>query len=465
MPEDISFDVDRLREGDIGALLHPFTNAVAHAQSGPDIMVKAEGCRVYDHAGVSYIDGMSGMWSVGLGYSEERLIEAAVRQLKTLPFFHIFSHKSHPAAIELAEKLLSMLPFPMSKVFFVNSGSEAVDSAIKLSWYHWAERGEPQRRKIISRQRAYHGANIGSASATGLPGMHGGFGHPAADFIHVSCPHYWRNALPDESQRAFSARLANEIEETILREGPDTVAAFIAEPVMGAGGVVLPPEGYFDAVQHVLRRYGIILIADEVICGFGRTGAMFGSETVGMQPDIMTFAKQMSSSYMPIGAVAISEAIYEPVKAASGKRGALGLGYTNSGHPVAAAVALEALKIYEERDVVAQVRRTGPHFLANLRRLEAHPLVGEVRGVGLIAAVELVADKATKKQFDPIGKVAAFVMRRAYENGLIVRALPQSDALSFCPPLFCTEAELNEIVDKFDCALKDAVEFAASLSS
>ena len=464
MPDDLpGLDIDRLRERDVSSLLHPFTNAVAHAQTGPDVIVRGEGCRVYDHAGKAYIDGMSGMWSVGLGYSEERLIAAAMRQLQELPFFHLFSGKSHPVAIELAAALLAMLPVPMSKVFFVNSGSEAVDTAIKLAWYFWTERGEPARRKIVARQRAYHGANIGSSSATGLPFMHGGFGGPADGFIHVSCPHHWRFALPGEDEGAFTARLAAELEETIQREDPATVAAFIAEPVMGAGGVIVPPAGYFDAIQAVLDRNGVLLIADEVICGFGRTGCMFGTETVGMRPDIMTFAKQLSSSYLPIGAVALSERVYEPVKTASGKRGALGLGYTTSGHPVAAAVALEALRIYVERDVVGQVWSTGPHFLDRLRRLQTHPLVGEVRGIGLLAAVELVADKRTKRLFDPVGKVAAFVMRRAYENGLIIRALPQSDALSFCPPLFCTMAELDEIADGFERSLEGAEAFAASL--
>ena len=463
MPPEALAEADLLRERDIASLLHPFTNAVAHAQSGPDLILRGEGCRVFDHAGNAYIDGMSGMWSVGLGYSEERLVEAAVRQMRALPFFHLFAGKSHPAAIALADKLLGMLPVPMSKAFFVNSGSEAVDCAIKLAWYYWAEREEPARRKVIARQRAYHGASIGSASATGLPFMHGGFGGPADGFLHVSCPHHWRLAQPGEDEPAFSARLAAELEATILREGAGTIAAFIAEPVMGAGGVIVPPEGYFSAIQEVLERHDILLIADEVICGFGRTGRMFGSETVGMRPDIMTFAKQLSSSYMPIGAVALSEAVYEPVKAASGKRGALGLGFTNSGHPVAAAVALEALRIYEERDVVGHVARTGPRFLERLRALAAHPLVGEVRGVGLIAAVELVADKETRRLFDPVGKVAAHVMRHAWENGLILRALPQSDALSFCPPLFCTEAELDEIVDKFALALAGAEAFAASL--
>ena len=464
MPDDAHRNIDLLRESDVASLLHPFTNAVAHAQAGPDVIVRGAGCRVFDHAGNGYIDGMSGMWSVGLGYSEDRLVAAAMRQFRELPFFHIFSGKSHPAAIELAEALLAMLPVPMSKVFFTNSGSEAVDSAIKLAWYYWAEQGAPARRKVIARQLAYHGANIGSASATGLPFMHGGFGGPAEGFLHVGCPHHWRFAHPGEHERAFSARLAAELDETITREGPETVAAFIAEPVMGAGGVIVPPEGYFDAVGAVLDRHGVLLIADEVICGFGRTGCMFGTETVGMRPDIMTFAKQLSSSYVPIGAVAVSERVFEPVRAASGKRGALGMGYTTSGHPVATSVAREALRLYVERDVVGQVRRTGPGFQERLRRLMSHPLVGEVRGVGLIAAVELVADKATRRLFDPVGKVAAFVMRRAWENGLIVRALPQSDALSFCPPLFCTAAELDEIADKFERSLDGAEAFAASLA-
>jgi 4-aminobutyrate--pyruvate transaminase len=255
--------------------------------------------------------------------------------------------------------------------------------------------------------------------------------------------------------------MATELEQLIQTEGPDTIGAFIAEPIMGAGGVIVPPEGYFPAIQEVLDRHDILMIADEVICGFGRTGKMFGTELFSIKPDIMTFAKQLSSAYFPIGAVAIAEKLFDVIQRESAIKGVFGHGYTYSGHPVAAAVALEALNIYTERDVVGQVSKSGPYFQARLRELEGHPLVGEIRGVGLIAAVELVADKESKKVFDPIGKVNYFVARRALENGLVTRALPAGDALGFCPPLFSTNSELDEIVDKFKTTLDQSVSHAA----
>lgn len=454
---------ETLRDRDISSLLHPFTNAVAHAQTGPDVIVRGEGVRVFDQNGQAYLDGMSGLWGISLGYSEARLIEVADRQLRQLPYFHSFSHKSHPSAILLADKLLSMLPVPMSKVFFTNSGSESVESAIKLAWYYWNGLNRSTKKKIIARQRAYHGVNVVSGSATGLPFAHNGFGMPLDVIARAPCPHYWRYGKPGESEQEFSDRMAAEIEALILSVGPDNIAAFIAEPVMGAGGVIVPPDGYFPAVQRVLDRYEILMIADEVICGFGRTGRMFGSETFNIRPDIMTFAKQLSSSYLPIGAVTISQKVFETVAAASNVHGVFGHGYTYSGHPVSAAVALETLNIYEEREIVSQVQRIGPYFQSRLRELEKHALVGEVRGVGLIAAIELVADKASRKVFEPLGKVGAFVERRAYENGLITRTLPSSDSLALCPPLICTKAELDEIVDKLKIALDQSLDFAAAL--
>ncbi|MBO6552629.1 MAG: aminotransferase class III-fold pyridoxal phosphate-dependent enzyme [Roseitalea sp.] len=458
---DAHSNLDALREDDVSSLLHPFTNAVAHGQIGPDVVVRGEGARIYDDAGREYIDAMSGLWAIGLGYSEERLINAATEQLKKLPYYHTFAHKSNPAAIKLGKALLSMLPVEMSKVIYTNSGSEAVDTAIKLAWYYWNAAGEPERVKIISRKRAYHGSNVASGSATGLPVMHGGFNLPFSQILHAECPHFWRYGEKGETEEEFSQRKADELEKLILEAGPTTIAAFIAEPVMGAGGVIVPPEGYFKKIQAVLDRYGILFISDEVICGFGRTGKMFGSETFGIRPDIMTFAKQLSSAYMPIGAVTVTEELYEKIASASNTRGVFGHGYTYSGHPVACAVALEALTIYQERDVVGHVAQSGAYFQQRLREFESHPLVGEVRGVGLIAAVELVADKRSKKLFDPFGKVNGRFAKLAYERGLITRALPASDSLGLCPPLFCTKSELDEIVDKFADTLEAVTEFAS----
>ncbi|MBN8980524.1 MAG: aminotransferase class III-fold pyridoxal phosphate-dependent enzyme, partial [Rhizobiales bacterium] len=335
----------KLIELDISSVLHPFTNAIAHEQSGPDIIVRGNGPYVFDSQGNKLIDGMSGLWAVGLGYSEERLIKAANEQFRQLPYFHTFAGKSNPPSIELAHTLLQMLPVQMSKVFFCDSGSEAIDSAIKMVWYYWNARQQPTKKKIIARTRAYHGANVASGSATGLPVMREGF-DPLHEIVHTSCPHYWRFAEDDESEIQFSQRMAVELERLIEAEGAENIGAFIAEPVMGAGGVIIPPENYFPIIQEVLDRHDILMIADEVICGFGRTGKMFATETFNIKPDIMTFAKQLSSAYFPIGAVAISDRIYEIIRLESDRRGVFGHGYTYSGHPVGAAIALEALAIY-----------------------------------------------------------------------------------------------------------------------
>jgi 4-aminobutyrate--pyruvate transaminase len=453
-----------LAETDVASVLHPMTNAIAHAQNGPDLVMRGEGPYIFDERGNKAIDAMSGLWAVGLGYSEERLIKAAERQYRRLPYYHTFAHKSNQPAIELAAKLKSMLPQPMSKIFFCNSGSEAIDTAIRMVWYYWNALNQPSRKKIIARQRAYHGSNVASGSATGLPVMRNGF-DPLPQVVHTACPHHWRYAEPGESESAFSRRLAADLEKLIQKEGPDTIGAFIAEPVMGAGGVIVPPEGYFPAIQEVLSRHQILMISDEVICGFGRTGKMFGTELFAIKPDIMTFAKQLSSAYFPIGAVAIAEGVFDVISRESERKGVFGHGYTYSGHPVGAAVALETLNIYTERDVVGQVAKSGLYFQSRLRELREHPLVGEVRGVGLIAAVELVADKKTKKLFEPTGKVNAFVAKRALENGLVTRALPASDALGFCPPLFCSKDEFDEIIDKFKMTLDQSVAHAAQFRS
>jgi 4-aminobutyrate--pyruvate transaminase len=452
-----------IKQRDIASVLHPFTNAVAHADIGPDVIVRGQGSWIYDDAGKGYLDAMAGLWAVGLGYSEERLINAATEQLRKLPYYHTFAHKANEPCIELAELLLSMLPVPMSKVFFTNSGSEAVDSAIKFCTYYWNAVGKPQKKILISRERGYHGVNTHSGSATGLPIVHKGFGLPISTVVHAACPHYWKYANPGESEAAFVARLASDFEEMIVKLGPENVGAFIAEPVMGAGGVIVPPPGYFEAVQEILRRHDILFIADEVVCGFGRTGRMFGSETFGLKPDLMTFAKQLSSAYVPIGAVAVSERLCGPIESATASFGVLGHGYTYSGHPVAAAVALEALKIYQERDVVKQVGHANEVLFGALERLRKHPLVGEIRGLGLIAAVELVADKPSKRFFAPSGKVNAFAARKAYEFGLVTRALPAGDALGLCPPLWTPDGELEEMVNRLERALDATVTFAVGL--
>ncbi|MFP5517379.1 MAG: aminotransferase, partial [Alphaproteobacteria bacterium] len=392
---------------------------------------------------------------VSLGWGEERLVQAAAKQMRQLSSYHIFGHKSHEPGIDLAEKLIGLAPVPMSKVFFANSGSEANDTAIKLIWYYNNALGRPEKKKILSRQRAYHGVTVATASLTGLPNNHRDFDLPIAHIIHGDCPHHYRNALEGESEEAFATRLAEQLEALILAEGPDTIAAMFAEPIMGAGGVVVPPATYFAKIQPVLRKYDILLVADEVICGFGRTGNFWGSQSMGMQPDILTCAKQLSSGYLPISAVMVTDAIYRACVDESRKIGTFGHGYTYSAHPVAAAVALETLKIYEERDIVGHVRSVAPAFQNRLKALAEHPLVGEARGTGLIGALELVADKPTKTPFDPPGRAGALVNGLAQENGLIVRAM--GDSIALCPPLVITEAEIHETFDRLTKALDAAV--------
>ena len=447
-----------LKEKDVQYQLHPYTNARLHQEQGPLIIERGEGVYVYDEQGKDYIEGMSGLWSAALGFSNQRLIRAAQQQLETLPFYHLFSHKAHRPSIELAEKLIQMAPVPMSKVFFTNSGSEANDTVVKLVWYRNHALGKPEKKKFIARTNAYHGITVASASLTGLPANHRGFGLPLPGFLHVGCPHHYRYALPGESEEQFADRLAAELEQRILAEGPETIAAFIGEPLMGAGGVIVPPHTYWTKVQQVCRKYDILVIADEVICGFGRTGNMFGSQTFGIRPDIMVVSKQLSSSYQPIAAVLINDAVYQPIEAQSGELGTLGHGFTASGHPVATAVALENLKIIEEDNLVAHAAAMGERMHAALRRFSDHPLVGEVRGCGLIAAVELVGDKDSKAPYQTTGTLGRYLAGRAQQHGLITRAM--GDAIAFCPPLIISEAEMSLLLERFERALEDTAQWA-----
>lgn len=438
---------------DVAAVLHPFTDLKAHEEDGPFIIDRGGGVYVTDENGKTYIEGMSGLWCASLGFSERRLVDAAARQMAELPYNQTFLGRSHGTTIDLAERLLSLSPVPMARILFASSGSEANDTAVKLVWYYNNAEGRPERRKIIGRRNGYHGTTVATTSLSGIPDLHRDFNLPIAGVLHADCPHHYRFAHPGETEEEFADRLAANLEKLILDEGPETVAAFIAEPVMGVGGVIVPPETYFEKVQAVLREYGVLFIVDEVICGFGRTGNMFGSETFGLRPDLMCCAKALSSAYLPISATFVSEPIYRAMVAESEKIGVFGHGYTYSGHPVAAAVALETLDIYEERDVVGHVRAVAPRFQEVFRSLADRPLVGEVRGVGLMAGIELVADKPGKRPFDPALKVGAYLASRAREYGLIVRAL--GDTVVCAPPLVVTEDEIDELGTRFHRALAD----------
>lgn len=439
---------------DIETVIHPYTNLDAFRKTGPLILDRGEGIRVWDTDGNDYIEGMAGLWCTALGYSEQELIDAATEQMGQLPFTHVFSGKTHEKAAELAERIKAIAPHDASKVLFCGSGSEANDQQIKLVWYYNNARGKPEKKKIISRIRGYHGVTVASASLTGLPANHADFDLPLDGILHTDCPHYYRYAEAGETEDEFTTRLANNLDEMIQREGPDTIAAFIAEPIMGAGGVVIPPEDYFAKIHAVLDKYDIYVIADEVICGFGRTGNMFGSETFGLKPDSISVAKALSSAYVPIGAVTVGEDMYEAMLEQSKKIGTFGHGFTYTAHPLAAAVACKTLEIYEKRDIVNQVRGLSPTFEKRVAALADHPLVGNSRAKGLIGAVELVADKATKRAFDASQGVGVAAMNNAQKHGLIVRAMG-GDIVAFCPPLIIDAAQINEMFDKFEKGLDD----------
>ena len=437
---------------DIETLIHPYTNLATHREVGPLVLERGKGVFVYDTAGKDYIEGMAGLWCTSLGYSNDELAETAYEQLKKLPFTHIFSGRSHDPAIELAEKLKEIAPVPISKVFYGSAGSDANDTQVKLVWYMNNALGRPQKKKIISRLKGYHGVTVASASLTGLPANHTDFDLPLPGILHTSCPHHNRFAHPGESELDFSARLAAELDEMIQREGPDTVAAFIAEPVMGAGGAVTPPEGYFEAINAVLAKYDILFISDEVITGFGRTGEMFGTTTYKMNADTLSCAKALTSAYFPLSAVMVSEPVYQVLVDQSRKIGTFGHGNTYAGHPVGCAVAVKTLEIYQRDKIIERVRQVSPKFLARLGKLAEHPLVGEARGVGLIGGIELVKDKASKAQFEAKKAVAAKSVSFAQEEGVILRAMG-GDRVAFCPPLVISEAEIDEMFDRYERAL------------
>ena len=440
---------------DIAYALHPYTDLRTHLEVGPVVISRGQGVRVWDDGGKGYIDAVAGLWCASLGFSNERLVEAAAKQMRTLPFYHTFAAKSHEPMIELAEMLIARAPVPMSKAIFANSGSEANDTAIKMVWYFNNALGRHQKKKIIGRIKGYHGITVASGSLTGLPANHRSFDIPLPGFIHTMTPHHYHLAEAGESEEAFASRCADELEKLILQEGPDTVAAMWAEPVMGAGGVIVPPRTYFEKIQAVLKKYDVLLVADEVICGFWRTGNYWGTQTFGMQPDILTCAKALSASFLPISGILVNDRVFQSLADESHKLGTFGHGYTYSGHPVPAAVAVETLKIYDETDIGAHVRHVGAYLQSEIRRrFSDHELVGEVRGVGLIGALELVADKAARQNFDPALKVGARAAKLLEANGVIGRAMV-NDVLAFSPPLIISEAEIDEMLDGFTRALDE----------
>ena len=395
--------------------------------------------------------GMAGLWCAGLGFGDRELIDAAKEQLERLPYYHLFGGRTHEPAIELAEKIKDLFPRPMARVFYCSSGSEANDTQVKLIWYMNNALGRPEKKKIVARKKGYHGVTLVAASLTGLPLNHNSFDLPFAFAKHTTTPHYWREGRDGESEEEFSKRLAADLEELILAEGPDTVAAFIAEPVMGAGGVIVPPKGYFEAIGPVLAKYDVLMIADEVICGFGRTGNWFGTETFNIPATSASMAKQLTGSYAPLSAVAVNAEMADAIEAESSRHPALGHGYTYGGHPLGCAVGCAALDIYKRRNILDHVRQVQGRFQEKLASFAGHELVGETRGVGLMGAIEVAPKHGDPSGFKAPGKVGGQLMAEMLKRGVILRAI--GDTLAMCPPMIITEDEIDALFEPMEAAL------------
>lgn len=441
----------------MSGIIYPTTNLKATETL---TLERGDGIYVYDNNGNQYLEGLAGLWCTSLGYNNRELIDTVNEQMGKLCYSHMFGGKTHQVGMDLADKLNAMVPVENAKVFFGNSGSDANDSHVKMLRYYFNAIGKPEKRKIIARERAYHGVTVASASLTGLVPNHTHFDLPfeALGILRTDAPHYYRGALPGESEAQFVERITNNLEELILKEGPETIAAFIAEPITGASGVIVPPKGYYEKVQAILNKYDILFWADEVITGFGRTGNDFGSTTMNIQkPDMMTLAKQLSSAYMPISASVIRGDMYEAMIEPSAQVGVFGHGYTYSGHPAAAAVALKTLEIYERDNIFGHAAEMGEYMQKRLAEFKDHPLVGEVRGEGLIAAVEFVANKKKNIPFEG-GAVGGFAQQACQNHGMITRAVAGS-SLAFCPPLIITTEQIDEMIEKFSKGLQDTLDY------
>ncbi len=436
--------VNPLLDQDRNHHVHGQTNLRQHGEQGPAVMV-TEGRGVYIRTddGRELIDGFSGLGCTSLGYHNDRLADAAKRQMDRLPFAPTFYGRSHPKVAELAERLVKLAAVPIDRVMFQCSGSEANDAMIKFLWYRNIARGQPERRKLISRWRGYYGNTVAAVSLSGQPHMHANFGLPMDDFLKLSTPNYYHFHEDGETEEEFSARLAQEFENLVLATGPDKIAAFFAEPMQSGGGAILPPRGYWPGMQAVIKKYDIHFHVDEVVCGFGRTGHLWGAQAFGLEPDSTSCAKALTAAFFPMSALMFKEDFYQDMVQNSDEVGVLGHGFTYSGHPVGAAVALEALDIYDEIDLVGHVRAVAPHFLSGCEALMEHPLVGDARGIGLFCGIELVANKQTREQFDPALKVGQRVQDAAHDLGLYLRSIPP-DRISFMPPLIIEKPEIDD---------------------
>lgn len=452
--------VQSLEQLDRASLLHPFTRADDFAAGrvlGQRIVQSASGIRVTDAHGRSVIDGMSGMYCVNVGYGRQQIVDAISQQAAELPYYHIFAGASHPKAIVLADKLLELTGGRMKRAFFGLSGSDANETQIKLVWYYHNVIGKPQKKKIIARQRGYHGATTMTASLTGLPNYHSGFDLPFALVKHtLAHDAFW---APETDPQAFSQRCADELERLILQEGPETVGAFIAEPVVGSGGILPPPAGYWAAIQAVLRKYEVLLIADEVITAFGRVGHMLAIDGYGIEPDLLTLAKGLSSGYAPVSASLVGPKVWQALQDGAKSHGLFAHGYTYSAHPLGAAAALANIRIIEEEGLCANAAEVGAYLQQQLRqRLAGHPLVGDVRGAGLLQAVEFVAEGPPKRRLEPSLKFSTQVASLAMEEGLLARPLPVNDIVGISPPLMLTRSDADQIAEMLHRAISRAAE-------
>lgn len=442
--QESMFTTRDIQATDAAHHLHPFTNTGALNAKGARVISKGEGIWLWDTEGNKILDGMAGLWCVNMGYGRQELVDAAAQQMQQLPYYNTFFQTTHAPATALAQEIASVTPGDLNRIFFAGSGSEAVDTMIRLVRHYWSVVGKPYRNIIISRENGYHGSTIGGASLGGMKGMHAQGGPMVPNIEHIRQP-YWYGEAGDMNEEAFGKACAQALEERILQVGPDNVAAFVGEPVQGAGGVIVPPANYWREIQAICRKYGILLVADEVICGFGRTGSWFGSQTLGIEPDLITMAKGLSSGYLPIAAVAMSDRVADALVAHDED---FNHGFTYSGHPTAAAVALENIRLMKAENIVDYVGTDiGPYFQQQLRAtLAEHPLVGHIEGVGLMAGMALVQDKASRTPFPEDANAGLVCRDHCFENGLIMRAV--GDRMVLAPPLVISRSEVDELCEK-----------------
>jgi L-2,4-diaminobutyrate transaminase len=459
-------DASHIAQLDRASVLHPFTQLKDFATGrlgDPTIVETGKGIRITDAQGKHLIDGFAGLYCVNIGYGRTEVAEAIARQAHRLAYYHTYAAHTTDELATLSARLVTMAPGRMSKVFYGMSGSDANETQVKLVWYYNNLRGLPAKKKIISRQRGYHGCSVMSGSLTGMSFYHDHMDLPLPGVLHTGVPHHYWGAEPGESEAEFSRRRADEVDRLIRAEGPETVGAFIAEPVPGTGGIIPPPEGYWPAIQAVLARHDVLLIADEVICGFGRVGAPFGSHLYGMEPDLVTVAKGLTSGYFPLSGAIVGEKVYRVMEDNADRIGTFSHGYTYSGHPIGAAAANAVLDIVEREDLAGQARDTGAYMQQRMRSVFAQlPIVGEIRGVGMLAAIEFVADREKKVRFDAGLKVGARISKAARDRGLIARAMPHGDILGFAPPLVTTRAEVDEIIDIAERAVRQVMDELAA---